>query len=77
MKDIKKLTKKQENLVTRLFVAREEQRACDMQRYWADVYAPVDKISIIIELFWEEYVDRKYTQIVDDNQNLEVDDIPF
>ena len=47
----KELSEEQNLLVNRLFVAREEQRASDMQRYWANVYAPTNKINLVYELF--------------------------
>lgn len=74
---MKKLTEEQEDLVRRLFVAREEQRASDMQRYWANVYAPVDRTAIIVELFWEEYIDIKTIEIKEVEKDMSVSDIPF
>lgn len=76
---MKELTKEQNELVIRLFVAREEQRTCDMQRYWANVYAPVDKTGIIIELFWEEYIEpQELMEIKKEKTDEEIiDEIPF
>lgn len=48
------LAKEDRDIARRLFVAREEQRACDMQRYWANCSAPIDMEDIVIELFWWE-----------------------
>lgn len=50
--NLKLLKKEQQDLARRLFVAREEQRACDMNRYWANCSAPINMDDIITELFW-------------------------